>query len=249
VIRFDLTGLVLPAVQLPDITEPVDIDGSSGPGAAATVRISGENVVSVGLRLVNAGGSRIRGLTLVRFRNRAIEVNRSDGVVIEGNRIGLDGATSAGSAIGVYLFSGDGCRVGGPDPALGNVISGNVVGVRVDSRQNVVEGNDIGTLAGGEFDPRVGNTDSGILLASNADGDKANVIRNNLVAGNLNGITLESHGNFVRGNTIQGNSAGVVVRNAERNQIGGDAPADGNLITANRRDGIFLTNGNDTDQD
>lgn len=137
-IRFAVAGVIRPAARLPDVTDTVTIDGTAEaapPGALPTIRLSGESGAQSGLRLVNAPGSVVRGLTFIRFSQTAIEVVRGDGVVIEGNRIGVDGNLERPNGTGIHLSAAHGCRIGGPADVQRNVISSNAIGVRIDSPQ------------------------------------------------------------------------------------------------------------------
>ena len=68
--------------------------------------------------------------------------------------VGTDAAGTAplGNLRGVWISGGDGNLVGGAGPAFGNLISGNGgAGVLVDTGQNRIAGNRIGTDLGGKY--------------------------------------------------------------------------------------------------
>jgi titin len=172
----------------------------------------------------------------------------STGNDIEGNYIGTDvsGANPLGNAdSGVYVTNASNKNViGGIIPGAGNLISGNGVnGVHIDSgsQSNPIEGNDIGTAAGGSSD--LGNTQNGVLITGNA--------RNNVVGGaspadtnvisynNANGVKLNGagKGNVIEGDTIEHNTSnGVYINNSSYTTVS-NATSEYNLGW-----GILITN-------
>src|SRR5262249_13028404 len=129
------------AEVLIDWTSPNNTIGGTSPGAC--------NVIS--------GGGNADGIVV-----------DSSGNVIEGNLIGTNAAGSAalGNASGVYILLGgaDNNRIGGATVGARNVISGNsVVGVEVDTINNQVLGNFIGTDASGSV--ALGNGIWGVVAA------------------------------------------------------------------------------------
>lgn len=144
-------------------------------------------------------------------------------------------------------------------PGAGNVLSGNtqdgvfIVGVTAVS--NVLQGNFIGTTAGGSGGlgngragvglssavanfigaPGAGNvisankTDAGIYLVGT--GTARNQIQGNIIGADITGT--QALGNFYEG---------IYLERALTNTIGGTTPGAGNLISANHTRGIWLTN-------
>jgi hypothetical protein len=202
---------------LPNITDPVTIDGYTQPGArpntlavgndaALMIELDGTNAGSnvSGIRITAAGGgSTIRGLAINRFRGSfaqfsgfGIYLDASNGNVVEGNFIGTDitGMTDAGNAVdGVFLRSAGGNRIGGVLPAQRNVISGNG--------------------------------------SSGVNGFGA---RNNLFQGNY--IGLNAPGTAALGNS----NNGLYIESAQLNTVGGTAPGTANVISGNTRDGVTI---------
>jgi hypothetical protein len=158
---------------VPDITDPIIIDGYTQPGAAPNTLAIGDNAI-IKIRIdggtnldralvLKAGtaGSVIRGLSITGLvtldgnapygSGGAIRLLDAGASTIEGNFLGLlpDGTTVSGSHIGVEVVS-NGNQIGGTAPAARNVITGNDYGIVVDSPSgNKVEGNFIGTDATG----------------------------------------------------------------------------------------------------
>jgi hypothetical protein len=159
-ILFNIPGSGVRSIRLqsglPEITEPLEIDGYSQPGAMVNTLSNGFNAVlliqldgggnSPGLAL-NGGMSSVRGLIL----NRLVVALRlaSSSNVVSGNLIGPDpgGINALGNTEGVVTVN-DCCNVvGGLNPADRNVIGGNGGnGLEVNSSTNLlVQGNFFGT--------------------------------------------------------------------------------------------------------
>jgi hypothetical protein len=174
---------IRPTSALPPITEAVTIDGytqsdaspntlDEGNDAVLKVQLDGRDVASGvdGLR-IEAAGSTIKGLVIRRFdRGYGVHITGAGatGNRIEGNFIGLnrDGTTApASTQAGVHL-AGDSNTVGGPEPEMRNVISGNggdgVVFTGDETSDNKVQGNYIGTTADGTGD--LGNDEDGVFI-------------------------------------------------------------------------------------
>ena len=103
-ITFDIgTGrqTISPASPLPNITDAVNIDGTSQPGFAEhpIIELTGLNAgVGVdGLRFVNHTGSTLRGLVVNGFGGSGVVLSGGGAHVIQGNYIGTNGSGSSGS--------------------------------------------------------------------------------------------------------------------------------------------------------
>ena len=187
----------------------------------------------------------------------------STGNLVQGNLIGttLSGDGDLGNRLsGVVASNAPTNTIGGATSGAQNVISGNdehgVLLVNAGSTGNLVQGNFIGTTAGGDAD--LGNTRNGVRLQgapSNTIGGTAagtgNVISGNdragvflLIAGTTGNLV---QGNFI-GTTADGDAdlgnklSGVVINNVVANTIGGAAAGAGNVISGNDRNGVFLLN-------
>ncbi len=186
------------------------------------------------------------------------------GNVVEDNRIGTNATGTVAlpnGGHGVYLNAPIGSltdnRIGGVEPGVGNVISGNTGdGVRISgpgATGNVVQGNFIGTNATGTA--ALPNVGSGVRLsgASNTVGGTA-AGAGNLISGNSGyGVSIWADGNTVAGNyiglrasgtgTIPNGMHGIFISNSSDNIIGGATgeagSPPGNRISGNS-DGIFV---------
>ena len=268
VILFDIaagTRTILPTNQLPTITDPVVIDGSSQAGYVdhPLIDLNGSVAGSsaIGL-LVTGGGSTIRGLAIHNFGSNGIQLQTKGGNKVEACFIGTEitGTQAFGNGgRGVYVLNSPTNTIGGFSISQRNLISGNSsAGIRIEgasSTNNLVQGNFIGTDVTGTS--KIGNN-NGITVSGasrNIIGGSATSIRNVISGNNGNGLTLLSGAtdNIVAGNYIGldatgarllGNgSRGVHILDTAtvRNVIGG--PGAGNVIAGNGGSGIKVENG------
>jgi hypothetical protein len=211
------------------------------------------------------GGSNGVGENLISGNlGNGVVVNGSDNIVVA-NKIGTNitgTAAVANQHDGVFIdvLSGPGGNfVGGPFQANGNLISGNAWnGIDITgpaSAGNQIEGNDIGTDVAGKS--AVGNLRNGILVNNTTGytigGDVP--AAGNLISGNRqDGVAIlgsNSRGIVVLGNRIGTDVSGMgfvpnlgngvhIDKGANGNTIGGTLAADGNLISGNALDGVFI---------
>ena len=180
----------------------------------------------------------------------------------------LDGTSQVGYA-GVPLIEFNGTNAGVAANGLklgigsgGSIIKGLAInrfsgsGIWVDSSNNTISDNFIGTDTAGNAD--LGNTDDGIAVLTGSDG---NLIKNNLVSGNnATGILLQGNSNKVQGNKVGTNQAGnadlgngltgVWMYGGSSNFVGvdgdgiGDA-SEGNLVSGNDNYGVYFQGNSD----
>jgi uncharacterized repeat protein (TIGR01451 family) len=217
-----------------------------------------------GVDLEDAPGNTVGG-GVAAARN-VISGNKKEGVsisgaaatgnTVQGNYIGTD---TAGEQKVPNIWNG--VRL---DGAPGNTVKSNVIsgneenGVLVSgsgASGNTVQDNVIG--AGPWEDKVLGNAHDGVQL----DGAPGNTVKGNVIGGNGQnwqpypdaGVKIVGSG--ASGNLVQGNSLGVdtagminlgnvgngvLIDSAPGNTIGGAAASDGNLISRNRGDGIYI---------
>ncbi|MCI0618095.1 FG-GAP-like repeat-containing protein [bacterium] len=183
-----------------------------------------------------------------------IEGAASTGNQILGNYIGTDitGTIALGN-------SGNGIEIDSPNNTVGgaaagsiNIISGNIVGIRlstVEATGNLIQGNYIGTDVSGLLD--VGNgTGVSINANNNTVGGTTSILRN-IISGNGSGIQITNcTDNFIQGNfigtdvsgtaSIANNAAGVIILAAANNTIGGSTTGAGNVISGNDFFGLVI---------
>jgi len=243
-IAFNIPGssphtITLPTGNLPDIIEPVVINGYTQPGTSANTLAVGDNaVLTVVLSLPfrnglsfksGAANSIVRGLVINNSPNSGTGIIiAADNVAIEGNFIGTDaaGAVAAPTNIGILINGGSNTHIGGTSPAQRNLISGtnnsgfgNGWGIAVELAGNgtLIQGNYIGTDATGTA--ALANT-TGILIDPLGAGSIGDVTiggtsagAGNLISGNNpdSGINLATgdSGASIGVVTIQGNIIGL----------------------------------------
>jgi uncharacterized repeat protein (TIGR01451 family) len=254
----------LDGAPLPVITRPVVIDGFSQSGAQPNTQADGSDAIwqialdgngneayGLDLLVTPCGTStpcRIRGLLVQNFAEAGIRIGLPGNVEVVGNRIEGNGR------YGVLVDSIDNV-IGLAAPAQRNVITANGnlqsgAGVSIHNRDNWVRNNYIG------MDP------SGAVAQGNAAGVELvgndNWVASNLISGNEGaGVEISGADNTVTGNLIGVDVTGTLRRQnvtgirissgvgpGTGNLIGGDRPADENVIAANLGDGILIDGAN-----
>lgn len=251
-ITFGVAGTIqLTSGALPDITDAVNIDGTTAPGFKATgrPRVEVDYNGFGGLRFgAGSAGSALRFLGLVHSGGDGVFLAAGN-ITVVGNFIGLrlDGSTagrnagdgleiaptSSGNVIGATTTVGIGVF-----PRASNVISGNGGAgiVARGSSNNLIVANYIGTDASGVLDR--GNGGDGIALEQGSG--------NNTIGGIIPFVNDE--GQVPLGNLISGNGgAGVAIRGGSAanflaaNFIGTDVT--GNIPLGNAGDGVAILEG------
>ena len=158
----------------------------------------------------------------------------------------LNGSSAGAGAVGLRV-TGGGCTI------RGLVINRfRADGIRLDSGNNVIRGNYIGTDVTGTL--AQGNGQYGIFLlgtSTNTIGGTSLADRNVISGHNDTGIyVLNGRANVIQGNFIGLNVAGnadlgnvnngIVLYNAPANTIGGASPGAGNVISGNDASGIYV---------
>jgi parallel beta-helix repeat protein len=223
----------------PNDYEGINISAGARANVIGGVNASQRNVIS---------GNSGYGITITG--------TNSNGNVVEGNYIGLNGSGTASVANtynGIGIWGGSSGNVlGGSGAGAGNAISGNIeYGILIsdtNTTATVVQGNYIGLNAAGTG--IVSNTWSGLAVVG---GSYSNLIANNVVSGNASyGIFISDQGtgsNVIQGNFIgtgpQGTNAlpnaymGIGIwSDATDNLIGGTTAAARNIISGNGNNGI-----------
>ena len=174
----------------------------------------------------------------------------------------LDATTQPGYAgtplVELSTWSGSGLRMTGSG---GNTIRGMCIndfngGIQIESNDNVVEACFIGTDPTGTIAVLNG---VGITLTSGVTGNRiggATAAVRNLISGNTAGIQSTGGGaNVIQGNfigtSITGNSPvangrGISLTGTTGFVIGGSNPGEGNVISGNADEGVFIVNGSGT---
>ncbi len=242
----------------------VQTNGSTAAANTVGILITGANNTIGGTAA--GAGNLISGNTTYGVQ---ITGSGATGNTVEGNQIGTDvtGTVAIANATGVELNTGaSGNTIGGPTATpgtgAGNLISGNTVaGITISdtgTSGNAVEGNLIGTKAGGTSP--LANGSYGVVVQTNAATNTiggtaagaSNVISGNAVTGVY--IANTSATNYVQGNYIgtdvtgtaavpnlggtAGGPAGVFIGFANNQVIGGTTAAARNVISGNTNEGL-----------
>jgi titin len=232
-----------------------DVAGAAygGNGSDGIALFSGSSYNSIGGTAPGAGnvvaGNNGNGIYLLAAPHN----------VIKGNKIGCDVTGSLpirNLLCGINMYNCPDITIGGTAEAARNLISGNgIQGIEingVESQNNIIQGNYIGTDATGLLS--LPNFSSGIFISQ---GMNHRIGGFELGAGNLisanaqNGISFSGGGNHVvqgnligvdrTGNARLGNlGAGVQLTDSPQNVIGGTEPEAGNIISGNSGDGIAV---------
>ena len=228
-----------------------------GTNAAGTAGIAGGSGVYAETDDVVIGGTARGAGNVLAAGVRGVYIFGPGEISILGNRIGTNAAGTAAipNSFGIQLQSGTNTTIGGTSPRARNLVSGNDVGISLESSSdNLIQGNWIGTNAAGTaaianrvgvsvfggFSPavrnRIGGTVAGAgnVISGNGDGVMITSGSDNVVKGNR--IGTGPNGTSHLGNT----GAGVTIRPGTGNVVGGLTPGAGNLIAFNGGAGVAV---------
>jgi hypothetical protein len=256
---------IAPTSELPAISRPVVIDGTTQPGFddAPLVEIRGDSAPdgSSGLVLFSHSGSTVRGLVINRFTHDvnvnggfAIQIaSGSNGHRIAGNHLGTDatGAAAAANSRGGLLVRGSNVTIGGTTAADRNVLSGSDMGYGVlflGGSGSTVIGNYIGLDAAGIME--ISNRDGVIIFSPAADVTigGTEVGEGNVIAADSSGVgVFDAAGTVVRGNLIGTDASGTTLAGAGFSGVGlinaGATTIELNVIGGRTSTGIFVQGG------
>ncbi len=260
-IVFNISGsgvkVIKLAEALPEITDPVVIDGTSQPGYAGSplIELDGSLLIpgATGL-VIKAGGSTVKGLAIGNFNSgTGLLLSGCNNNVIQGNYIGIDatGTAARENDAGIVLSNSSNNLIGGTTAAARNVIARNrFKGLEIGGAGNTVQGNFIGTNAAGTigFNINEGIRISGSSFTDNVIGGTAPGA-GNLISGNQRGISINGAGNTI----IQGNLIGTDATGTKKVPnlhgidafgtnilVGGLTPGARNVISGNNGNGVIL---------
>jgi hypothetical protein len=223
---------------------------------------------SDGVRITDSPNNTIRNNVIGLNPDNGILIEGAGSVnnVVQSNFIGV---TGDGSTIlrnfdsGVRIEQGASSNIiGGTGTNDGNVISANIFnGVSISgasTTKNKVQGNLIGTDAAGVVVEGTGFLANGLrgVEIENSPGNRiggAETGAGNVISGNAGGIYIQgaaATGNRIQGNIVGPNSSGasgggnfgdgIRIEAAAGNVIGGTDISAGNLISANRANGVLM---------
>ncbi len=243
------------------ITDPVIIDGTGGSTVIEQGSTEGPGVGIKPVFAISAGGTTIRGLTVMGPDGDSFaRLTSGDGNLFTGNVFAITDSTNFG---GFEIETADNI-IGGTTVSERNIFAGvifDIDGGTIDTATgNRVIGNYFGVDAGGAS--RLG-TGSCVAVRDRDNEIGGSVAGSGNVITGFDGMSLlciplrverfgESLGTLVQGNMIGTNAAGtaaignptqgILVSDARDVTIGGSTPAAGNLISGN---GNAILNGNE----
>ncbi len=261
--------VLVPDTPYPSITETVTIDGYSQPGASPNTLAVGTNAViliqiqgtsfntpsqgAAGLTVdgVAAGGSVIRGLSIVLCEAGIDIINGAANVQILGNFLGVDttGLIDLGNTeIGVFVGDSDNVVIGTLALADRNLISGNsLYGVAISASQFArVANNLIGTDRTGNV--AISNDFAGVQIEAGSTGATIGGLastQGNVISGNAaDGIAIQTLTSVISNNLIGLTADGLTAlgnRNGIRINGGSNSSISSNVVSGNTNDGILIS--------
>ena len=214
-------------------------------------------IVGAATNTVGGTAAGARNIVSGNLGDDGIEINGAAAIgnVVQGNYVGLgaDGATAVGNAhSGIAIVGGSGNAIGGTAAGAGNVISANGHnGVYLGGNSNAVQGNLIGTDAGGTLDR--GNTFDGVhvLGQNNIIGGTTATAGNVIAFNDLAGVSVggASAGGSILGNSIHLNAGlgidieddGVTANDAGDGDTGGNSRQNFPVLAAAVTTGADIT--------
>jgi CSLREA domain-containing protein len=267
-IDFNISGsgvhTIAPAVPLPDITDPVLIDGYTQPGASPNSREVGNNAVLLieidgsqteasALRLL-ASNSVIRGLVINRSPGAAIVVTEANNIIV-GNFIGTNpaGTVALGNlSDGIFVANlfqptpNTNTRIGGPNSADRNLISGNGYNGEPFNQRNGITADQVhGTIIQNNY---IGTDRSGAVAIPNAQAGvglyrgQGHLVDGNIISGHSNpDLVIGRYANGIQFlEDLGGSNNGVAIKN---NLIGLTADGSGQLPNGGRGISVMVDSG------
>jgi hypothetical protein len=181
----------------------------------------------------------------------------SDGLLVQGSNCTVSGLVIENFSNNGIEVDGSNNTIGGTSTGARNLISGNFVGIRIDSNTSgvIVQGDYIGTDPTGTksvandvgiedlgINNTIGGTTSGagnVVSGNEADGiliHSGDQVRGNCIGTDPTGTTANPNGN--NGIDVEGNY--YLPSTSGGNIIGGTSAAARNIISANGNDGIYF---------
>ena len=234
-------------------TNPTGTAGLANDSGIGILNGAAENIIG---GTAAGAGNLVSGNNFIGIQ---LQGNGSSQNIVQGNIVGLDvsGTQTIMNVVGIGVNDAQNNQIGGSTAASGNLISGNQIGLTLqssDATGNLVMGNLIGTNATGSL-PLPNDYGIQIVLGAHHNtigGDMAGA--GNLISGNrIVGLAIHGTGsaqNIVWGNLIGtnlngtaaiGNDVGVgLLVGASQNEIGGTNSAKRNLISGNLDAGVLI---------
>jgi Right handed beta helix region len=215
-INFNIPGsgvrTVILASALPNVTDPVIIDGWTQPGwnGVPLVELTAQTGVTIDGLVITGGGTTVRGLVMNGFQT-AINISQNGNDTVKGCYLGTDstGQQASPNRYGIVSVQISNIVIGGTAQADRNIISGNrAYGIRI-LEQDSFHGIETG-----------GHVVQGSYVGTDVTGTKAVPNCTDAASG-----TTGLFGIYVIGNGVK---------------IGGPEGGAGNLISGNASSGLYL---------
>ena len=258
-ITFNIVGsgvqTIALASALPVVTDSVTINGYSQPGASANTRPVGQGLDTVlTIEIVGTGAGSCLGVSTSDTTVKGLAVHGCSPAIVlnngaftnnkvEGCFVGTDAAGTTrldgGFSVQVSVVGESGATVGGSAPAARNLLSACQEGVALTGAGSghTVEGNLVGLAASGDalLNPPCAGTSYNVVV----QGGSGHVLRNNVVSGGSNGISVNGTGHTFKGNFVGTDVTGTVLFglgehgfavSGTNHVIGGAGPGEGNIV-------------------
>lgn len=259
---------IAPATPLPEITQPVLIDGWSQPEFMVEINGSGQGA-NTDVLTISGSDVTLRALSINRGPRDGVLIssgdfaNPSENIAIFACNVGVDptGTIDRGNTgDGVQVTFANHVTIGGPETWQSCVISGNTAdGINVTSGSgHLIQGNRIGCDVNGTtaifngsegisfsgFNSLIGGTEFGegnLVSGNRAEGVQLDGSRNKLF-GNLIGTDITGTLPLPNGTGATINSQAGVAAGGSQNQIGGPDFAQRNVISGNNVENVRMQN-------
>ena len=231
VINFAIPGAgihtIAPLSQLPDITEPLSVDGSSQGGVdcvnhETSIALDGSSSLLVVLKFnVGSDGSSVNGLSFTNTIFQGVEVDDIDGFEVTCSNFGVsaDGITPGSSGgYGLNFENVNNISIGGASVSDGNLIENNGTGIsifgnssNIDIENNIIKKSTM--LSGIEIGN--GGTFSNVLITNNeaSDTNASNAWGAGITVDNVDGIVVTN--NITNNNNGSTTGLGVQILNSK----------------------------------
>jgi hypothetical protein len=210
--------------QLPTITQPVIIDGtteSSYNGNHPFVQLLGDTAGSaLGLDIA-ASGTQVKALAIDAFANGGVLIDNASNVTLTGDYIGINPNNNAS----------------GTDANLNQIYEGNVIyGVTIQSENG---GSATGNVLSNDIVSA--NVYNGIILSGLAT--TKNVVQGTIIGSdNTGSAVVDDPGNPLGNGQHGGGGSGIVINlGASANTIGGTTTSARDVILGNKSYGVYIT--------
>jgi hypothetical protein len=253
-ITFNIPGappyVINQTVQLPNVTDPVTIDGTTQPGFGGTPVVELIYAGNFNGLMFKVGNNTFRGIAMTAPGVPALEFQQGGNNIVEGNFLGTNVSGTQTLSGGDVLIHTSNNRIGGTTTAARNLVqvisSYQLSGGLGDG--NLILGNFIGVTINGDS----AGTGGRVVIntpATTIGGTIAGA--RNVIVGEVTIVTANTAVNLIQGNYVGTNAAGTVALSGRgifldtvATTVGGTTPTARNLISGNTLPGVRITTAN-----